>query len=124
MKVKNVKLNIQDEDAFINGIKQDMEKIADGKEINHESVISFESIATMKKFITDERVRVIKAIKAHKPASIYELAKLLHRDAKNVSNDVHYLSDLGLVDIEKQDKGRAKTKPVVDYDKIVLEIAI
>ena len=124
MKVKNVKLNIQDEDAFINGIKQDMEKAVNGKEINRESVISFESIATMKKFITDERVRVIKAIKAHKPASIYELAKLLHRDAKNVSNDVHYLSDLGLVDIEKQDKGRAKTKPVVDYDKIVLEIAI
>ena len=124
MKVKNITLNIQDENTFIEGVKRDMEQIADGRNVDHESVISFESIAVMKKFITDERVRVLKTIKNYKPASIYELAKILHRDAKNVSNDVHYLSELGLIDIEKQKTGRAKTKPVVDYDKIVLEIAI
>lgn len=124
MKVKNVTLHIQDEKIFIEGVKKDMEHIADGMKVEHESVISFESIAVMKKFITDERVRVLKAIKNYKPASIYELAKILQRDAKNVSNDVHYLSELGLIDIEKQKTGRAKTKPVVDYDKIVLEISI
>lgn len=124
MKVKDVTLNIQDENTFMERVKGDMKQIASGIKTNHESVISFESITVMKKFITDERVRVLKAIKNYKPASIYELAKMLHRGAKNVSDDVRYLSELGLIDIEKQKTGRAKTRPIVDYDKIILEIAI
>lgn len=124
MKVKNVRLDIQSEDDFIAEAKEAMKAVAKGKKIERQSVISFESLKAMRKFITDERVRILKAIKKYKPESIYELAKLLNRDAKNVTDDVHYLSELGLIEIQKTKEGRQKTKPVVGYEKIMVEIRV
>ena len=124
MKIKNVRLDIQSEDEFIAEAKEAMKSVAKGKDVKPQSVISFESLKTMRKFITDERLRILKAIKKNKPESIYQLAKLLKRDAKNVSDDVHYLSGLGLIEIKKTKEGRQKTRPVVEYEKILVEIMV
>ena len=124
MKIKNVRLDIQSEDEFILEAKSAMKAAAKGKAITPQSVISFESLKTMRKFITDERLRILKSIKKNKPESIYALAKLLKRDTKNVSDDVHYLSELGLIEIVKAKDGRQKTKPVVEYEKILVEIMV
>ncbi len=124
MKIKNVRLDIQSEDEFILEAKSAMKAAAKGKAITPQSVISFESLKTMRKFITDERLRILKSIKKNKPESIYALAKLLKRDTKNVSDDVHYLSELGLIEIVKTKDGRQKTKPVVEYEKILVEIMV
>lgn len=124
MKIKNVRLDIQNEDEFITEAKSAMKAVAKGKTVTPQSAISFESLKTMRKFITDERLRILKAIKKNKPESIYELAKLLKRDTKNVSDDVHYLSGLGLIEIRKTKDGRQKTKPVVEYEKILVEIMV
>ena len=79
----------------------------------------------MRKVLTEERLRILKIIKKYHPGSIYELAKILKRDTKNVSDDVHYLAELALIEIEKgKSNGREKTTPVVNYDKILLEIPV
>ncbi len=124
MKIKNVRLDIQSKDEFITEAKEAMKAVAKGKAVKPQSVISFESLKTMRKFITDERLRILKTIKKNKPDSIYALAKILHRDAKNVTNDVHYLAELGLIEIKKIKNGRKKTRPVVDYEKILVEIMV
>ncbi|MBI4654415.1 MAG: hypothetical protein HY752_05420 [Nitrospirae bacterium] len=124
MKIKNVRLDIQSEDGFIREAKDAMKAVAKGKKVEPKSVISFDSLKTMRKFITDERLRILKVIRKYKPDSIYKLAKILHRDAKNVTDDVHYLSELGLIEIEKTKEGRHKTKPVVEYEKILVEIMV
>lgn len=124
MKIKNVRLDIQSEDKFIAEAKEAIKAVAKGKAVKPQSVISFESLKTMRKFITDERLRILKTIKKNKPDSIYELAKILHRDAKNVTDDVHYLAELGLIEIKKTKNGRKKTRPVVDYEKILVEIMV
>jgi predicted transcriptional regulator len=124
MKIKNVRLDIQSEDEFIIEAKSAMKAVAKGRAVTPQSVISFESLKTMRKFITDERLRILKSIKKNKPESIYALAKLLKRDTKNVSDDVHYLSELGLIEIKKTKDGRQKTKPVVEYEKILVEIMV
>jgi predicted transcriptional regulator len=121
MRVKNVRLDIQSEDDFIAEVKGAMKEVAKGKKIKPQSAISFESLKTMRKFITDERLRILKAVKEYNPGSIYELAKLLKKDTKNVSDDVHYLSELGLIEIKKAKDKRHKTKPIVDYEKILSE---
>ncbi|MBI4687934.1 MAG: ArsR family transcriptional regulator [Nitrospirae bacterium] len=124
MKIKNIRLDIQSEGEFISEAKEAMKAVAKGRIVKPKSVISFESLKTMRKFITDERLRILKAIRKYNPESIYELAKMLHRDAKNVTDDVHYLAGLGLLEIEKTKEGRHKTKPVVDYEKILVEIMV
>ena len=124
MKIKNVRLDIQSEDEFIADAKEAVKAVAKGKAVTPQSVISFESLKTMRKFITDERLRILKAIRKYRPDSIYALAKILHRDAKNVTDDVHYLAEIGLIEIKKTKNGRQKTKPVVDYEKILLEIMV
>jgi len=66
-------------------------------------------------------MRIIPAIRIFKPKSLHELAKFTKRDIKNVSEDVKYLEQIGL--IEKRG-GRREVIPVIGYDRIALEIAI
>ncbi len=124
MKVKNIRLEIQDEDEFISEVKRDLKKIAKGEDMKNRSTLSFESLKTMRMFITDERLKILKVVRKYRPESIYELAKILKRDTKNVSDDVHYLSELGLLDIKESKDGRKKTTPVVNYQKIMVEIPV
>jgi predicted transcriptional regulator len=46
---------------------------------------------------------------------------LSHRNIKNVSDDVRYLAQVGLVDLRESEK---KVSARVSYDKILLEIAV
>jgi predicted transcriptional regulator len=55
---------------------------------------------------------------------VYELAKQLGRDLKNVNQDLRLLSDIGLVTLETTEIDRRRVIPQVDYKKIVLEIAV
>jgi len=124
IKVKNIRLEIQDEGEFISEIKRDLKKIAKGENVKNRSTLSFESLKAMRTFITDERLKILKVVRKYHPESIYELAKILKRDTKNVSDDVHYLSELGLLDIKESKDGRKKTTPVVNYQKIMVEIPV
>ena len=75
--------------------------------------------------LTRKRLELLRAIREHRPDSIYELAKILKRDLKNVTEDVKFLSQLGLVKLKKsQVDKKKKSTPVVDYSKISFEISI
>ena len=124
MRVKNIVLAIKSEEEFTKEVKDVMKNISRDVKSEPESIISYESLEVMRKFITDERLRILKTIKKEHPSSIYALAKTLKRDTKNVSNDVNYLAELGLIELRKIKEGRKKTIPTVNYDKILLEIAV
>jgi len=60
-------------------------------------------------------------VKDKKPQSVYILAKMLHRDLKNVLQDIEYLRELGIIEVEQT---RDKKIPFVHFDKISFEVAI
>ena len=124
MKVKNVRLEIQEEGEFVSEVKRDMRKIARGESVKNRSTLSFESLKVLRTFITDERLKILRAVRKYHPDSIYELAKILKRDTKNVSDDVRFLANIGLLEIEELKDGRRKTRPKVNYQKILVEIAV
>jgi len=64
------------------------------------------------------------ASKEKRPQSVYELARIMNRDLKNVTQDLAFLERLDLVELKKTKDKRAKTTPSVEYDKILLEIAV
>ncbi len=126
MKVKNVTIGIKSIEEVLGDAKSVMKKLESGDKVRKNPPgIYFDSLETMRKAITPERVKILRVIRGRQPKSIYELAKLISRNLKNVSDDVHYLAELGLLELEKaKTNGREKTTPMVKYDKILLEIAV
>lgn len=124
MRVKNIKISIKSDKELFEEIKTVTEKLELGEKVKKHEGISFDNLETMRKILTDARLKILKTIKKDNPGSIYELAKMLHRDTKNTFDDVKFLSEMGLIELRKTKNGREKTTPMVKYDKILLEIAV
>jgi len=124
MKVRNIKISIKSEEELFNEVNDAWKKLEKGEKTKKHEGISFESFEAMRKVLTEERLRILKVIKKDQPQSIYELAKILHRDIKNTFNDVQFLAQAGLIELKKTKDGREKTTPIVNYDKILLEIPV
>jgi predicted transcriptional regulator len=124
MKVKNIRVAIKSERELFEEVKEIWGKLEGGGKVKKHEAIYFESLDAMRRVLTEERLRILKVIKKQHPGSIYELAKILKRDLKNTFNDVQFLVQAGLVDLKKTKDVREKTTPLVNYDKILLEIAV
>lgn len=124
MKVRNIKIAIKSEDELFDEVKGVWEKLEKNEKVKKHEGISFENIEAMRKVLTEKRLKILKTIKKEHPQSIYELAKMLHRDIKNTFDDVQFLADAGLIELKKTRDGREKTTPTVKYDKILLEIPV
>lgn len=75
--------------------------------------------ASLRQLFSDERARLIHIIKTKKPASIYELAKLVNRDFKAVRYDVRLLESFGIVElVSTHRKGRDLLTPIIEIDKL------
>jgi predicted transcriptional regulator len=79
---------------------------------------------TKDRIMTENRLRMLRVIRKEHPSSIYELAKFLKRDVKNTFDDIHFLADIGLIELRKTKEGRERNTPVVNYEKILLEIPV
>jgi len=69
-------------------------------------VLSLADLPLLLRTLTPARWELLDRLRAAGPLSIYELAKRLRRDYKNVHTDVARMADIGL--IEKQDDGRVR----------------
>lgn len=125
MRVKNITVGIKNLKTVMDDATNVMKRLDAGEKLSKQKPgIYFENVDTMRKIITEERIRILHVIKADSPSSIYELAKLLKRDLKNVSDDVHYLAEVGLIELKKTKEGRERTTPKVGYSKILVEIPV
>lgn len=124
MKVKNVKIGIRSLEDALKEAGDVMEKLSKGEKVKRQSGIYFENLEAMRRVLTEKRLEILHTIKKENPSSIYGLAKILHRDVNNVTDDLNYLKELGLVHLRQKKEGRKETIPTVDYDKIQLEIAV
>jgi predicted transcriptional regulator len=67
----------------------------------------------------------MRTIRTHHPDSLYQLAKMVKRDFKNVQEDIGILERHGLVRITREPRGKRKVKvPQVLFEEIALKIAI
>ncbi|NPA14801.1 MAG: ArsR family transcriptional regulator [Aquificae bacterium] len=89
-----------------------------GKPIEGENTLTFTSVEKLFKTLTPARWEIVKALQTKEFQSIRELARYLKKDYANVWRDLQILNDLGIVEIEKTDKGH---RVYVPYDRVVLE---
>ncbi|MBN1157248.1 hypothetical protein JXA85_06505, partial [Candidatus Woesearchaeota archaeon] len=125
IKLKRLKIYIEDMDSFYKKAEKELKAIEDGKaKTLEEDSLSFQSLNQAKKFFTPKRLELLKAIRHNDPESIYALAKMVRRTSENVNTDVKLLKQLGFVEITKTKDVRKKTVPRVNYDRLTLEIPL
>ncbi len=124
MRVKKIDIGIRSLKESLRDFAEAWKKLETGKKLKKEEGIYFDSIDTMRAVLTNNRLLILKTIRERHPQSVYELAKILDRDLKNVNQDLKLLSDIGLVTLEKTEADKKRVIPHVDYGKILLEIPV
>ncbi len=121
MKIKRVKIEIRSLDSALKEAGEVFDRLSRGESVQKKTAIYFSNIKEVRKVLTEKRLDLLKTIKDKKPASIYELSKMVHRDIRNVLQDLAYLQELGLVEITET---KDKKIPHVEYEKIAFEVFI
>jgi predicted transcriptional regulator len=121
MKIRKVKIGIRSAESAMEDFVRTAETLNRGEAVKKETGVYFTSLEAFRKALTPQRLGLLRLIRESSPASLHELARLSHRNIKNVSDDVRYLAQVGLVDLRESEK---KVSARVSYDKILLEIAV
>ena len=79
-------------------------RVAEGRPAKRLEVLSLADLPLLLKTLSPARWSLLEKLRAAGPVSIYELAKRLERDYKNVHTDVTQLAGLGV--IERDSDGR------------------
>ena len=124
MKIRKVRVGIKDLKTALNEFVEIGKAVEEGKPVKKEKGVYFTSVEAFRKAITPKRLALLKAIKTEKPSSVRQLSKIVERDVKNVSTDIKFLEQVGLVDIKRNDEAKKEIIPSVSYDKILFEIAV
>jgi predicted transcriptional regulator len=125
--MKTVSFSIRPIDDVMDDVVETFEAARTGRRIpkGPREEVGFTSIEAARNFLTRERLTLLRTIRTRHPSSLYELAKIVERDFKNVQEDIQILERHGLVQIAKEPRGRRKVKvPRVTFDEIALRIAI
>jgi len=123
--MKTVTFTIEPFAESVKRFQKTFEAVREGRKIKAEDIAGFTSLEAARNFLTRERLALLRAIRSHHPGSIYELAKIVDRDLKNVQEDIRILERHGLVKITERPRGTRKIKvPEVPFEEIALRIAI
>lgn len=98
MQSKNYVVGIKNQDDFFTELRDDWEKIERDENVaGPVSRVYFENTKVLLKVLTDRRQELLKALHAAGPLTVKALADSLHRDYKNVHEDVKILENAGLI---------------------------
>jgi predicted transcriptional regulator len=73
-------------------------RLAEGRPLRPLRVLTLEDLPALLKTLSPARCQLLEALRASGGVSIYELARRLGRDYKNVHTDVTQLAALGLIE--------------------------
>ena len=124
MKVKKIDIGIKGLRESLEDFAETWKSLGAGRRVKKHEGIYFDSIDNMRAILTNNRLLILKVIREHKPKSVYELARILGRDLKNVNQDLKLLSEIGLITLERRETDKKRVMPHVDYSKILLEIPV
>ncbi|HXH73847.1 MAG TPA: hypothetical protein VNJ08_02710 [Bacteriovoracaceae bacterium] len=92
------------------------------RSIQKENEIVFNSVKTFIGILTPGRLEILIYLNHHLPQSIYQLAKGLSRDFKNVHSDVKKLAELELIELKSSGNTRKGLIPKAKYTGIELSL--
>jgi predicted transcriptional regulator len=124
MRVRRIKIGIRHPDESLQEAKEVARRLKAGEKLpEREEELYFANLATLRKALSPKRLALLWAIVEHEPRSVRALAQRVDRDIKNVSQDLTFLSRLGLVELKEARRG-APQAPILPYDEIDLSVRI
>lgn len=124
MKVKKIRIKIMDQDRWFNHVESILKNAEKGHYKYYPPTVSFTNIEVARKVLSPRRIELLSTIRHQKPASMYELAKMVNRDRKSVTSDVKLLKQIGFVTLKKHQKARTIVTPQVPFEEINLQMRI
>jgi predicted transcriptional regulator len=123
---KTLTIQIKPAAAALEEFGKTFKAVAAGRRVTLREGVYFTSIEAARNLLTPNRLALLRAIRTQRPRSIYELAKRLKRDTKNVQDDLRLLEEYGLIRMgHGSGTGRRRTRiPEVLFTEISLKIAI
>ena len=86
---------------------------------------NFSDIAILRNLLSNEKARILYALKHKKPKSIYDLSKQLKRDFKSVREDLKVLEKFGFIEFHTKKTGKREALiPVLSIDKMEIVVNI
>lgn len=122
---KKLRIQIKSAGEALEGFRDAFTAVEGGRRIRRQGVY-FTSIEAARNLLTPNRLALLRAVRSGRPGSIYELAKMVSRDLKNVQDDLRLLETYGLIrmaDAMRSGKRRVRVPQAV-FDQIELKIAI
>ena len=121
MKKKHAKIVIRS----LENTKREWKDAIEGrkKSIQRDDEIIFTSLEAVARVFSKNRMEILRAVIHGKPKSIYELAKIVGKDFKNVHTDVKLLVDVGLVELKEAGDSRNGLIPLSKFSGIDLDLA-
>lgn len=110
-------IRIETTQDFDDRVSEKLRKIDEGQiaDLEGEPVLSLQDESALASILSGHNLELLRATARNEPSSMRELARLVGRDIKNVSQAVNELAELGLIDLETE--GRSK-RPRVPYDEL------
>lgn len=123
---RTLTIQIKPVEQALDEFRETFRSVAAGRRTARREGVYFTSIEAARNLLTPARLALLRAIRARRPASVYELAKLVGRDLKNVQDDLRLLETYGLVHLtEGTSQGKRRSRvPSAPFDEITLKIAI
>ncbi len=123
---KTLTIQIKSTKDALEGFRESFKAVETGRRVTRHKGVYFTSIEAARNLLTPNRLRLLRTIRRDRPDSIYELAKIVGRDLKNVQDDLRVLDEYGLVQLKR---GRSASKrrvkvPRALFGEIALKIAI
>ena len=85
----------------------------------------FSDIKLLRNLLSNEKARILYALKSEKPKSIYGLTKILGRDFKSVRDDIKVLERFGFIEFHAEKTGKRESlMPVLIIEKLQIIIDI
>ena len=117
MKIKKVVVEIKPLKEALKEFAEAFGEVKKEKKAISKRSIGFSDVDSFRVFFSKKRMELLSAIKHKKPKSVYQLAKILDREYKNVYDDVKLLEELGLITKENH-------SVEVEFNKLCVEVAV
>jgi predicted transcriptional regulator len=123
---KTLTIEIKSTGESLEGFRKTFKALESGQRVTRHEGVYFTSIEAARNLLTRNRLALLRAIRAQHPGSIYELAKTVSRDLKNVQQDLRTLERYGLIRMSRARRAgkRLAKVPEAPFDEIALKIAI